>query len=51
MHAWSLLEKHLNWWEMGSLKPEEAPPVHESKHLFYAIYMSDLSGRAATRAD
>lgn len=51
MHAWSLLEKHLNWWEMGSLKPEEAPPVHKSKHLFYGIYMSDLSGRAATRAD
>lgn len=45
--AWSLLQKYLNWWEIGSLKPDEIPPAHASRHLFYGIYMNDVSGRAA----
>jgi len=51
MHAWELLERHLNWWEIGSLKIEQVPLAHVSQHLFYGIYLNDISGRAATRAD
>jgi uncharacterized protein len=51
LHAWSLLQKHMNWWEVGSLKPDEVEPAHVSPHLFYCIYMSDMSGRIATRMD
>lgn len=51
IHAWSLLEKHLNWWEIGSLKPDKVPLSHVSPHLFYGIYMSDLSGRAARQVE
>lgn len=51
IHAWSLLEKHLNWWEIGSLTPDPLPPAPTSNHLFYGIYMSDISGRKVTQTD
>ncbi|OWV99843.1 pyridoxamine 5'-phosphate oxidase family protein [Rhizobium sp. R693] len=47
LHAWSLLQKHIDWWEIGSLKPDEVPPAHAYTHIFYGIYMNDVSGRAA----
>jgi len=51
LHAWSLLQKHRDWWEIGSLKPDAVPPSHASPHLFYAIYMNEVTGRAATQID
>ena len=51
LHAWSLLEKHLNWWEIGSLRPNEAPPASVPAHLFYGIYLNDVSGRIATQLE
>lgn len=46
-HAWSLLEKHANWWEPGSLKPVLAPISGASKHLFYRIRIESMTGRQA----
>ncbi len=43
LHAWSLLEKHLNWWGIGSLKPEDIRPAQASTHVFYDIYLNDVS--------
>jgi len=44
--AWSLLEKHANWWEPGSLKPIQQPVATGSSHLFYRIKIASLTGRA-----
>lgn len=42
-HAWSLLERHANWWEPGSLKPmNEALP---GGAVFYRIRIESLTGR------
>lgn len=46
-HAWSLLEKHANWWEPGGLKPVLAPISGASKHLFYRIRIESMTGRQA----
>ncbi len=46
-HAWSLLEKHANWWEPGGLKPVLAPVSGTSQHLFYRIRIESLTGRQA----
>ncbi|OCJ16436.1 flavin-nucleotide-binding protein [Rhizobium sp. AC44/96] len=51
LHAWTLLQKHMNWWEIGSMKPDEVAPAHASPHLFYGIYMNDISGRVAIQTD
>ncbi|WP_025661204.1 pyridoxamine 5'-phosphate oxidase family protein [Rhizobium sp. IBUN] len=45
LHAWSLLQRHLDWWEIGSLEPRELPTASTSAHLFYCIYTDDVSGR------
>jgi nitroimidazol reductase NimA-like FMN-containing flavoprotein (pyridoxamine 5'-phosphate oxidase superfamily) len=44
-HAWSLLEKHANWWEPGGLKPVPQPMARASTHLFYRIRVTSMSGR------
>jgi nitroimidazol reductase NimA-like FMN-containing flavoprotein (pyridoxamine 5'-phosphate oxidase superfamily) len=44
--AWSLLAKHIDWWEPGALKPAGKvadTPLH--KHIFFALEILDLSGR------
>lgn len=46
-HAWSLLSKHANWWEPGSLKPERAVPSGDTQHIFFRIAVDTLSGREA----
>lgn len=51
LHAWSLLAKHSDFWEVGSLKPVVVPPASASPHLFYCIYLNGVSGRAATQGD
>jgi nitroimidazol reductase NimA-like FMN-containing flavoprotein (pyridoxamine 5'-phosphate oxidase superfamily) len=45
--AWSLLEKHANWWEPGSLKPMLPPVASASNHLFYRIRIESMTGRQA----
>lgn len=44
-HAWSLLERHANWWEPGGLKPVPQPMATASTHLFYRIRITSMSGR------
>jgi nitroimidazol reductase NimA-like FMN-containing flavoprotein (pyridoxamine 5'-phosphate oxidase superfamily) len=46
-HAWSLLEKHSNWWEPGGLKPIPGPMAGASTHLFYRITIGQMTGREA----
>ena len=46
-HAWSLLSKHANWWEPGSLKPEASPPSEPSPPVFFRVRIEQLSGREA----
>jgi nitroimidazol reductase NimA-like FMN-containing flavoprotein (pyridoxamine 5'-phosphate oxidase superfamily) len=48
--AWSLLEKHANWWEPGALKPMMPPVAGASNHLFYRIRIETMSGRQAIDA-
>lgn len=45
--AWSLLEKHANWWEPGGLKPVMPPMSATSAHLFYRIRIDSMTGRQA----
>lgn len=51
LHAWSLLEKHVNWWEPGGLKPASQPIVEASPHLFYCICIDEMTGRVAVAED
>ncbi|ASY60150.1 MULTISPECIES: hypothetical protein [Sinorhizobium] len=51
MHAWSLLEKHVNWWEPGGLKPTPQKMLGASPHLFYCIGIDEMTGRAAAADD
>lgn len=46
--AWSLLEKHANWWEPGGLKPVLPAVASASAHLFYRIRIETMTGRQAT---
>lgn len=46
-HAWSLLSKHLDWWEPGALKPATPPISDHSDHIFFRILIDQLSGREA----
>ncbi|CCV15109.1 pyridoxamine 5'-phosphate oxidase family protein [Mesorhizobium sp. STM 4661] len=46
--AWSLLQKHANWWEPGSLNLG-GTPVPAGSHLFYQIKIETISGRQAFR--
>lgn len=45
--AWSLLEKHANWWEPGGLKPLMPPLAGTSAHLFFRIRIESMTGRQA----
>lgn len=51
LHAWSLLQKNNDWWEMGSMKPHDLPVLNESPHVFYGITITSVSGRTATKVD
>lgn len=46
-HAWSLLQKHIDWWEPGGLKPNPQPVTDASPHLFYRISIQSMTGRQA----
>ncbi|GLS34480.1 hypothetical protein GCM10010869_00680 [Mesorhizobium tianshanense] len=46
-HAWSLLNKHTDWWEPGALKPATPPLADDARHIFFRIVIEELSGREA----
>lgn len=46
--AWSLLSQHAQWWEPGGLKPVAEAPA---QHLFYRIFVDEISGRRAVPVD
>lgn len=46
-HAWSLLEKHANWWEPGGLKPVSVAPPPGASHIFFRIGIESMTGRQA----
>ncbi|UCI08767.1 pyridoxamine 5'-phosphate oxidase family protein [Mesorhizobium sp. B1-1-8] len=48
--AWTLLSKHSNWWEPGALKPGTPPVADDLPHVFFRIFVTDISGREATEA-
>ncbi len=45
--AWSVLSKHVDWWEPGALKPVTPPISDRSPHVFFRISVEELSGRRA----
>jgi nitroimidazol reductase NimA-like FMN-containing flavoprotein (pyridoxamine 5'-phosphate oxidase superfamily) len=45
--AWSLLSKHVDWWEPGGLKPVTPPMSDQSPHVFFRILIEQVSGREA----
>jgi nitroimidazol reductase NimA-like FMN-containing flavoprotein (pyridoxamine 5'-phosphate oxidase superfamily) len=49
-HAWSLLSKHVNWWEPGALKPMTLPLSDHADHLFFRVVVDGMSGREAIMA-
>ncbi len=51
IHAWELLQRHSDWWETGSLKPEELPVLTAPPHVFYGILVKTVSGRSAVPRD
>ncbi|MGO7424132.1 pyridoxamine 5'-phosphate oxidase family protein, partial [Rhizobium ruizarguesonis] len=51
LHAWSLLQKYSDWWEIGSMKPHELPMLDGPPHVFYGISVTAVSGRSAVRTE
>ncbi|AWI61067.1 pyridoxamine 5'-phosphate oxidase family protein [Sinorhizobium fredii] len=51
LHAWSLLQEHVNWWEPGGLKPGPRQTLGASPHLFYCVSVDEMTGRAAVAED
>jgi len=46
-YAWSLLSKHVDWWEPGALKPVVPPMSDHSRHIFFRVLIEQLTGREA----
>ena len=51
LHAWSLLEHHLDWWEPGALKPQPQPVRASSPHVFFALDIVEVSGIEAREGE
>ena len=49
-HAWALLSKHADWWEPGALRPVVPTAADEGPHVFFRIFIVDVSGRESTEA-
>lgn len=45
--AWLLLSRHFDWWEPGALKPAAVPTSDHFEHIFFRIFIEQLSGREA----
>lgn len=46
-HAWSILSRHVDWWEPGALQPVTPPLADHSTHVFFRISIKHVSGREA----
>jgi nitroimidazol reductase NimA-like FMN-containing flavoprotein (pyridoxamine 5'-phosphate oxidase superfamily) len=46
-HAWSILSRHVDWWEPGALKPWTPPLADHSTPVFFRISIEHVSGREA----
>ncbi|RUV86060.1 MAG: pyridoxamine 5'-phosphate oxidase family protein [Mesorhizobium sp.] len=46
-HAWSVLSKHADWWEPGALKPATSSDAEHLSHIFFRIFIAEVSGREA----
>ncbi|MFU0504642.1 pyridoxamine 5'-phosphate oxidase family protein [Pseudaminobacter sp. NGMCC 1.201702] len=44
-HAWLLLSRHFDWWEPGALRTVMPPLSDHSDHVFFRIWIEQLSGR------
>ncbi|AXA42965.1 pyridoxamine 5'-phosphate oxidase family protein [Rhizobium leguminosarum] len=51
LQAWSLLQKHFDWWEIGALKPQAQSTASASEHIFYGIFVREVTGRTALPVD
>jgi hypothetical protein len=49
-HAWSLLSKHADWWEPGALKPTASSDAEHLPHVFFSIFVVEVSGREASES-
>ncbi len=49
--AWKLLIKRANWWEPGSLKPENTMEIQPPKYIFYRVRVASMTGRHAVDED
>jgi nitroimidazol reductase NimA-like FMN-containing flavoprotein (pyridoxamine 5'-phosphate oxidase superfamily) len=47
-HAWSVLSKHVDWWEPGALKPVTPAMSDSLPHVFFRILVEKVSGREAS---
>ncbi|RUU54547.1 pyridoxamine 5'-phosphate oxidase family protein [Mesorhizobium sp. M2C.T.Ca.TU.002.02.1.1] len=47
-HAWSLLSKHADWWEPGAFKPIASSDAEHLPHVFFSIFVVEISGREAS---
>jgi nitroimidazol reductase NimA-like FMN-containing flavoprotein (pyridoxamine 5'-phosphate oxidase superfamily) len=43
LHAWALLQKHNDWWEMGALRPQQPATATP---IYYGIAIESLTGRS-----
>ncbi|MDG4875323.1 pyridoxamine 5'-phosphate oxidase family protein [Mesorhizobium sp. WSM4935] len=48
-HAWSLLSRHADWWEPGALKPIASSDAEHLPHVFFSIFIVEVSGREASQ--
>ncbi|PBB16827.1 pyridoxamine 5'-phosphate oxidase family protein [Mesorhizobium sp. WSM4313] len=46
-HAWSVLSKHADWWEPGALKPGTSSNMGRLPHVFFRIFIAEVTGREA----
>jgi uncharacterized protein len=46
-HAWSILSKHVDWWEPRALKPVTPSLSEHSTHVLFRISIEHVSGREA----
>ena len=49
--SWKLLRKRANWWEPGSLKPENTMETQPPKYIFYRVRVESMTGRHAVDED
>lgn len=45
--AWSLLSRHVDWWEPGALKPVAPMQAEHAYHVFFRVHLEQMSGREA----